>query len=183
MLLSKSLYQQLGDTDLFELVKQNNISAYEEIYNRHWPPLVNAAYKRLSSRHKAEDIVQNIFIDLYQRRVSIDLTISLKAYLNHALKFKILNEYRAEMIRAKYQKTLFFSDVCKNDFAEKIDAKELQKKIDKALNELPEKCKQVFMLSRKENFSNRDISESLSISVSTVEKHISKALKSIRCKI
>lgn len=183
MRLSKTFYTQLPDSDLFSLTKQNDTEAFEELYNRHWPSLVNAAFKRLDSQAKAEDIVQNIFIDLYERRASIELTLSLKAYLNQALKFKILNEYRGNAIRTKYQKSLFLNDYCKNDFAERLEAKELEVKIAKLLGELPDKCKQVFFLSRKENLSNRAISAGLNISVSTVEKHISKALKILRAHV
>jgi RNA polymerase sigma-70 factor (family 1) len=180
MLLTKLFYEEGHDPDLFLLVKQNDVKAFEELYNRYWPALVNTAYKKLSSREKAEDIVQNIFIDIYQRRTTIELTISLKAYLNQALKFKILNEYRAKNISSKYQKHLFFNPDCKNDLANALEAKELELEINTILNELPEKCKQVFLLSRKESLSNRNISARLNITVSTVEKHIGKALKTLR---
>ncbi|RYZ79219.1 MAG: hypothetical protein EOP04_28185, partial [Proteobacteria bacterium] len=117
MLLDKLFYSQIGDLDLFLLVKKSDIKAFEELYNRYWAALVNTANKRLNSREKAEDIAQNIFIDLYRRRDTIELTTSLKAYLHQALKFKILNEYRSEQIRIKYQKSLFFNTGCKIDFA------------------------------------------------------------------
>jgi RNA polymerase sigma-70 factor (ECF subfamily) len=180
MLLGKFFYSQEVDAALFLLAKQDDVNAFKELYTRYWPELVNAAYKRLNSKEKAEDIVQNIFVDLYQRRTSIVLTTSLKAYLNQALKFKILNEYRSAVIRTKYQRFLFFSPACKNDFAEGLEAKELEMKIHLILSGLPEKCKQVFLLSRKENLSNKDISATLDITLSTVEKHISKALKILK---
>ncbi len=180
MLLTKSFYSQRLDPDLFLLVKQNDVKAFEELYNRYWPALVSTACKKLNSREKAEDIVQNIFIDIYQRRKTIELTISLKAYLNQALKFKVLNEYRSEIISNKYQRYYFFKPCCKTDLANILEVKELETKIDTILNGLPEKCKQVFLLSRKENLSNRDISLRLDITVSTVEKHISKALKTLK---
>ncbi len=180
MLITKLSYSQSLDSDLFLLVKQNDVKAFEELYNRYWPKLVNTAFKKLNSREKAEDIVQNIFINIYQRRTTIDLTISLSAYLNKALKFKVLNEYRSENIINKYQKHLFFNRGCKNDLANELEAKELEAKIHSILNGLPEKCNQVFNLSRKGNLSNRDISLCLNITVSTVEKHISKALKALR---
>jgi RNA polymerase sigma-70 factor (ECF subfamily) len=181
MLQNKSPYTELSDCELFSLVKQDDIRAFEALYKRYWSLLVNAAYKRLDSQEKAEDIIQNIFIDLYQRRASIELTLSLTAYLHQALKFRVLNEYRSESIRIKYQKSLFLNLVCKNDFSDHLEAKELGLRINKVVNDLPEKCRQVFLLSRKENLSNKDISSSLNISVSTVEKHISKALKVLRC--
>src|SRR5687768_15692546 len=179
----KFLYSQYTDEELFELMKKDDKAAFRELYQRFWAVLVNTAYKRLDAIEKAEDIVQTIFIDLYQRRESIELTHSLKAYLNQALKFKVLNEFRSEALKERYRRNLFFYDVCKNVLAENLEAKELNVKIHKILNGLPEKCRQVFLLSRKENKSNTDISRDLNISVSTVEKHIGKALKTFRCQI
>jgi RNA polymerase sigma-70 factor (family 1) len=179
----KLFYPQAGDFDLFTLVKESDERAFEELYNRHWPVLFNIACKRLNSKQKAEDIVQNIFIDLYRRRTTIELTISLSAYLRQALKFKIINEYRSAVNRNKYQKSLFLKGHCKIDFSDPLEAKDLEMKINTILNQLPEKCKQAFLLSREENLSYKDISIGLSITVSTVEKHISKALKTLRCQI
>lgn len=183
-MLPNSTYSLGCDSELFILIKQNDIKAFEELYSRYWPVLVNSAYKRLNSKEKAEDIVQNIFIDIYQRRASIELNISIKAYLGQALKFKILNQFRSEIISNKYQKHLFFSYSCKNDLANELEAKELEININKTLNLLPDKCRQVFLLSRKENLSNKDISNKMHITVSTVEKHITKALKTLRsCRV
>lgn len=183
MLNSNSYYNQFSDGALFSMVKENDNKAFEEIYSRYWCFLVESAFKRLQFRQKAEDIVQNIFIDLYQRRHSIDFTVSLKAYLSTALKFKVLNEFRSEGVRSSYLKSLFFRDSCKNDFSIHIEAKELDQKIEKLLSQLPEKCKNVFVLSRTDRLSNKEIANGLNISISTVEKHISKALKSLRANL
>lgn len=174
------LYEQLSDAELLQLTKLENMRAFEELYTRHWAYLINSAYKRLQSREKAEDIVQELFITLYQKRNFIEINVSLKAYLSQALKYRVLNEFRAEGIRSTYVKTLFLNDVCKNDFVEGLEAKELRKKIEDSLAALPEKCRQVFLLSRRENLSNKEISNELNISVSTVEKHIGKALKTLK---
>ncbi|MEO6549690.1 MAG: RNA polymerase sigma-70 factor [Ferruginibacter sp.] len=184
MLSGNPIFAHVGDSELFQLVKQNDdVKAFEELYVRYWPALVNAAFKRLDCKEQSEDIVQNIFIDIYNRRTTIDLSFSFKAYLHQALKFKVLNEYRSESIRKKYKQSLFFSPGCKIDFSDPLEAKELEQKINTILNELPVKCKEVFLLSRRENLSNRDISAGLKISVSSVEKHITRALKSLRCQI
>lgn len=180
MLSSQLLYRDLSDLELFSLIKEDNIKAFEELYNRHWAGLVDAAYRRLQSSQRAEDLVQDLFVSLYQKRTSIEFTVSLQAYLNQALKYKILNEFRSDNTRNTYQKAVFFSPVCKNDFASALEAKELHRKIDMILESLPEKCRKVFLLSRRENRSNKEISQSLSISLSTVEKHIGRALKTLR---
>lgn len=175
-----SLYGQLSDSELFNLTKQDNMQAFEALYQRHWPGLVDAAYKRLQSRQKSEDIVQEIFINLYEKREFLEIIISIKAYMHQALKFKVLNEFRAEGIRSAYATSFFLNNVCKNDFAPYLEVKELNREIEKTLENLPEKCRQVFLLSRKENLSNKEIANELKISVSTVEKHIGKALKALK---
>ena len=180
MPLTKLAYSQAADADLLQSIKLSDASAFEELYKRYFPTLLHTAYKQLNSRQKGEDIVQNIFVDLYRRRTSIEVNVSLKAYLHQALKFRVRNEYRARVIRMRYQKSLFLGSFCKIDFPDALEAKELETKIHVALNRLPEKCKQVFLLSRKADLSNNDIAADLNIAVSTVEKHISKALKTLR---
>ena len=177
------MYSQADDSVLFTWVKQSDGKAFRELYNRYWSLLVNTAHKKLHSKEKGEDIVQNIFIDLYNRRTAIELTTSLKAYLHQALRFKVLNEYRSESIRIRYQQHFFFNNDCKIDFAIPLERKELEASIHAILRELPGKCRQVFLLSRRENLSNKDISMVLNITVSTVEKHISRALHTLRNRI
>lgn len=173
-------YSHLSDMELFALAKHENMEAFEVVYKRHWPELVDTAYKRLQSRQKAEDIVQEIFISLYNKRDALEVTVSLKAYLNKALKYKVLNEFRSDAVRNNYIKTFFFKENCKNDFAEDLEAKELHSKINLLLMQLPDKCRHVFNLSRNENMTNKEIAIELNISVSTVEKHICKALKVLK---
>jgi RNA polymerase sigma-70 factor (family 1) len=179
----KLFYSKAPDSELFRHFKKSDAHAFEELYKRHWSDLVNRAYRQLYSKEKAEDIVQNIFIDLYRRRSTVEVSVALKTYLYQALKFKVLNEYRSQMIRTRYLQNVFFNSVCENDFAKELEAKELATKFESVMDELPDKCRQVFILSRKENMSNRDISLDLNIAVSTVEKHISKALKRLRCEV
>jgi RNA polymerase sigma-70 factor (family 1) len=174
------LYGNLSDSQLFLLVKQDDIKAFEELYNRHWHGLIDAAYRRLQSRQKAEDIIQDIFVSLYQKRHTLDIAVSLKAYLYQALKFKVLNVFRDELTRSTCRKEIFFSGQCKNDSAEYCDARELNNKIGEVLSTLPDKCREAFLLSREQNLSNKDISLGMNISVSTVEKHIGKALRILR---
>ena len=183
MQVTRSIYSQADDSVLFTWVKQSDVKAFRELYNRYWSLLVSSAYKRLHSKENGEDIVQNIFIDLYNRRAAIELTTSLKAYLHQALRYRVFNEHRSELIRNKHQKSHFFSHHCKIEFFIPLERKELEAKINTILQKLPERCQQVFLLSRKENLSNKDISILLNITISTVEKHISRALYTLRSQI
>jgi RNA polymerase sigma factor (sigma-70 family) len=111
-----NFHQQTNDEQLFCYLKNDDPLAFKELYNRYWSFLLDAAYKTLQTQDKAEDVVQEIFISLYQRRKSIVLEVSLKAYLCKALKFKVLNELRSKTVRDNYQKKVFFQANSKNDF-------------------------------------------------------------------
>ncbi len=180
---NSNIFLQFSDEELFLMVREGDTNAFTEIYNRYLLPLVNAAYKPLQSLAKAQDLVQDIFISLYLKKDILEFSVSLKSYLYKALKFKVLNELRSMNIRENYRKNNVFSEACKNDFANNLELRELNSKIEKTIGELPPKCKDVFMLSRNEECSYKQISSSLNISVSTVEKHMVKALKVIKGKL
>ncbi|HEX2532322.1 MAG TPA: RNA polymerase sigma-70 factor [Chitinophagaceae bacterium] len=173
-------YNLLSDEELFSLTQREDLKAFEALYCRYWPELTDAAYRRLQSRQKAEDLVQELFISLYHKREELQFTVSLRAYLNQALKFKVLNEYRSEQVRTAYAKTVFFRGQGKNVFALDVETKELQQQLEGVLSGLPDKCRQVFRMSRLEQMTHKEIALELRISVSTVEKHIGKALRTLR---
>lgn len=180
MLQPKALYENQTDTDLFAMIRQDDVKAFEELYRRYWTFLVDTAYKRLQCRERAEDLVQDLFVSLYHKRQAVEIAVSLKAYLGTALKYKILNEFRSVHTRQAYQKSQFVKTIYQNDISGEIEAKDLNRKVDQVLASLPRKCRAVFLLSRKGHRSNKDISQAMRISVSTVEKHIGKALKVLR---
>jgi len=181
MITINEYYQQLSDRELLDLVKEDDKKAFEEIYSRYWDFLTQLASKHLQSKQKAEDIVQEIFISFYNRRDTFELSVSLRAYLSQALKFKIMNEFRSRVVRDTYTKHMRYTYSYSTHTIHHIcETKELAYNIDRSINLLPEKCKQAFLLSRSEDLSYKDISGQLNISVSTVEKHISKALKFLK---
>lgn len=164
-----------ADTTLLQRAKRDP-KAFEEIYRKYFPLLFNIAHKKLGTKPLAEDLVQEIFVALYQKLDVLQINCSLSAYLNKAVRFKIMNEYRSKAVRMHYSKTVFSIPICKNGFSA-LEVKELSHKLERVYDRLPKKCRQVFMLSRKEGLSQKDISQKLDISLSTVEKHIGKALK------
>jgi RNA polymerase sigma-70 factor (ECF subfamily) len=175
-------YKQLSDNDLFDLVKQDDHKAFEEIYSRYWNFLTMSASTCLKSKQKAEDVVQEIFISFYNRRYAIEFTVSLRAYLCKALKFKIMNESRSQIVRDTYQKAVHYaySYAYGGSAYHLCETKELENNLNRSIGVLPQKCRQAFLLSREEDLSYKDISGHMGISVSTVEKHISKALRILK---
>lgn len=180
MLTTSFYYRRLTDEQLFKLVQEDDEKAFGELYARYWPTLTDAASRHLQSRAKAEDLVQEIFISFYKRRHLIQFTISLKAYLSQALKFKMMNEVRSQIVRETYQRNIVHISGATSDCHNAYETKELSFYINKSIKQLPGKCRQAFLLSRGEDLSYKDISGQLGISVSTVEKHISKALRMLK---
>ena len=182
---NKCVYTDLPDETLFALIKENDQKAFGEIYSRYWIYLTSSAAKHFPDWQKAEDMVQEILISLYNRRNTLEFSVSIRAYLSQALKFKIMNEFRSKAVRDAYQKTIhyLYAGSAQTNVYHECESKELACNINRSINSLPEKCRQVFMLSRSEDLSYKDISGHLGISVSTVEKHVSKALKVLRTSI
>ncbi|SEA41023.1 RNA polymerase sigma-70 factor, ECF subfamily [Arachidicoccus rhizosphaerae] len=176
MMHNANNFSEISADNLLIKRARKDPKAFAEIYHTYFPLLLNIAYKKLESKPLAEDLVQEIFVALYQNLDKLEISCSLSAYLNKAIRFKIMNEYRSKAVRIHYSKTVFPFPLCKTDFSS-LEVKELSHKLDRVYDQLPRKCRQVFMLSRREGLSQKAISQKLDISLSTVEKHIGKALK------
>ena len=169
------------DEELFLLVKQGHKEAFEDIYGRFWQELLDAAYRRVKEPETAMELVQSLLVDLYLKRETISLNTSLRSYLHTALKNRVLNTIRSQLVRNTYQQHILNdSGLYQSDAASILQLKELQRHIDESCARMPEKCREVFYLSRREHLSYQHIARQLDISVNTVEKHMVKALKILR---
>jgi RNA polymerase sigma-70 factor (family 1) len=175
-------YNTYTDAELFQLLQQGEIHAFEVIYERYFVQLVNTAFKRVHSRDEAVELVQELFVQLYQRRMQIEHTYNLSAYLHTALRNRIIDKFRVKMSRDKHHSYLRQIQDSEIQAAPEamIDSKLLAGRIRTVIDQLPDKCRQAFLLSRVEQLSHQGITERLNISISTVEKHIGKALKILR---
>lgn len=177
-------YSTYTDEEVFLLVKQGDNVAFEEIFRRYWQELLDAAYRRVKAQETAMELVQSLLVNLYLKRETIVLRTSLRSYLHISLKNKVLNTIRAELVRNNYQQHMLSDNGrYQPDAATTLQLKELQEQIEASCAEMPEKCREVFYLSRKEHLSYQDIAKRLGISVNTVEKHMVKALKILRARL
>lgn len=170
------------DKDLFERVKLNDDrQAFAEIFNKHWENLINSAAQRVSSIELAEEIVQQVFVDLYSKRAQIVIESNLEAYLKTAVKFQVFKSFRQQQVRTNHQIHVPMANSQKSDEPDLIlESKQLREEIFQLSEQLPKMCREVFILSRMEQLSNRDISLQLDISVSMVRKHITKSMNFMR---
>lgn len=152
--------------------------AFTEIFEQYWELLFYKALTILDDKDDAKDIVQKVFIDLWNRRKE-NLILNLKPFLLNAVKYQVFNYLRNGKLTLKhidrFEDILFY-----NHIDEEIDSKEISGGLSKAIEELPERCRIVFKLSRIENLSNREISEKMGISIKTVENQITKAQQTLR---
>jgi len=170
-------YNTLTDADLIVRLRAADEDGFTEIYNRYWETLINAAYQRLHSREDAEEVVQEVFVDIYFRRREIYPASTLEAYLKTALKFKVINAYRSQQLHYKHVDNLIAeTNISQVDPHKAFEMKESRLMLLTACKKLPEKCRQVFMMFRFEELSHQEIAERAAISVSTVKKHIHKAM-------
>jgi len=176
------IYHHQTDAVLFELFSRGDTNAFNGIYDRYFRPLINTAYQRVGCREEAQEIVQDLFVGLYLKRKQVQHTANLSGYLHTSLRNKIIDKYREELTRQKHHDLLkqYYGSATGDMPDKEIDKKILQATIANIVRQLPEKCRQVFVMSRMEYLSHQAIAKELTISVSTVEKHIVKALKIMR---
>ena len=173
--------RDLSDNELIELFEQDNIAAFEEIYNRYWLKLYAAAYKRLKEREPAKEIVQDFFTGFWINRTQVKIHTSLQGYLFTSIRYLVLNYKRAEAVRNTYSELfLLMNDSFDNSTEENFSYKELKERVDMEVNQLPVKCRFVFELSRNQYKTNKEIAQLLNISEKTVENHLTKALRYLR---
>jgi RNA polymerase sigma-70 factor (ECF subfamily) len=169
------------DHELIVLITQDNREAFTVLYQRYWDKVFAVAVHRLGDIHEAEEVVQEIFLSLWARRNSLQLTHGLATYLSVAVKYKVINHLARQHRRQLHLDELVNTvPVTLNNTTEWLNEKELRTQLDKCIDSLPEKCRIVFLLSREENKTYAEIATELNISQKTVEAHMSKALSTLR---
>jgi len=164
----------------FLRLKADDALAYELIYNKYAKLLLRHAFYKTADKIVAEELVQNIFISVWENRQKLEVNNG-QSYLFSALKFSIINHYRSLVVQHKYEDYLKVNAVTTEDNAlQNFEEKELSQQVALALNHLPEKTQEVFRLSRMEHQSNKQISSQLNISEKAVEYHITQSLKWLR---
>lgn len=165
------------DSSLQQIKIDDKVSL-EKIYKQYWSKLYIYAFNVLREREICEDIIQEIFVDLWIKRNDIQIT-NLDSYLYQSVKYQIFNHFR----RSKYKKQLLvkLNEVNrKYNIDDSYEKKELKIHIKDAISKLPEQRRLIFQMSRYEGLSNREISDNLNISLQTVKNQISESLKFIR---
>lgn len=169
-----------ADHELLEMLRDDNISAFDVLFNRYWKSLFRAAQVRLGDDEAAKDIVQNLLIDVWQKRNELQINTSLEQFLFGAVKRKVLNHFRSEGIR---QNAMEHALSRMNDIIYKEENLSsyfnLEKIVSEEVEEMPVNMKRAFLL-RSDSYSVKEIAENLNLAEQTVSNNITEALKRLK---
>lgn len=162
-----------------EKLKAGDIKAFESIFNSYYKALVNYASTILGDIDEAEDRVQQVYVMLWEKRLSIEIHTSLRSFLYKSVHNACLNKIKQQKVRTEYSKIVQLNNNV-NFHHDKLSEKELQKKVDDAIDLLPEQCGKIFKMSRFEQLKYQEIADQLGLSIKTIENQMGKALKILR---
>ena len=167
------------DQQILEHLAKSDARAFDFIYQKYFQKLYGAAYKRLQNRELTEEVVQELFISLWERRTELNISGTLDSYLFTSIKYLTIAQFKKNNLFEQYSASLILEENDLNFTEEMVAFDELNEAYLKALQTLPERCREVFVLKRT-GLSQREISEKLDISEKTVENQMTKALKMLR---
>ncbi|MCQ2226692.1 MAG: RNA polymerase sigma-70 factor [Bacteroidales bacterium] len=171
---------KISDIKLMEQIKAGDEKAFRSLFDCYFTPLTLFAERFTNDNEAAIDIVQTLFVSLYENRNSLNIR-NVKSFLYQSVKNRCINEIK----RRKYTETsiddiLSVDNEAEDDIEDAIAYSELKAQLAQALSTLQPQCQKIFELSRFDGFSNDEIADQLNLSKRTVETQISKALKQLR---
>lgn len=182
--------EHIGEQDLLQLIRNSDYTAFEELHRRYYKSLFALAAKKIGDQDEAYDLLQDMFIELWDKRATFSINNPLTNYLKNRLWFKLSGYFRTKGFREKHFKN--FADFLQQqlDTSPYLDEMEIREMdlqyeavmevINQTIAEMPDKMREVFILSRSNEYSIAEIAEKLNISPKTVKNQINSALNRIR---
>jgi RNA polymerase sigma-70 factor (ECF subfamily) len=167
---------------LLRNMQRGNSSAFEEIFRFYYQPLCFYASRVMQNDEKAEEIVQDFFVNFWEKRDRIQIETSLKNYVFRSVKNQCLNRLKHEQIKLQYALKVI-ADAETSDYGNHFLEVDLKKDIEESIASLPEKRQEIFRLSREDGLKYREIAKKLNISIKTVEAQMGLAIKTLREKL
>jgi RNA polymerase sigma-70 factor, ECF subfamily len=174
---------EIPDVEYFTAIPVEK-AAFEVLFKSHFKRLFAYAITILKDEAAAEEIVQNVFCKIWDKKGQVQIQTSVTAYLYRSVYNDSLNYLKHQKVKASYQAHVLWQAGHASEHATtKVQLSELQQRLDTALTELPEQCRTIFQMSRFEELKYQEIADRLGISIKTVENQMSKALKLLRIKL
>jgi len=178
-------YSTLSDNELLKLLKESDHVAYNEIYHRYFYLIFTHAYKKLRDEEQAKDVVHDVFASLWFKREFNLPNSNLAGYLFTAVRNKTFDLFAHQAVQGKYLDSLksYMSNHVHAPADHRLRERELADYIEKAIQALPPKMKQIFEMSRKQQLSHKEIADQLNTSENNVSKQVNNALRVLRTKL
>jgi RNA polymerase sigma-70 factor, ECF subfamily len=169
---------------LINRLREGEESAYEMLFNEYYKVLTVFAKRYLNDLEKAKEVVQDLFVSIYEKREKLDINSSLKSYLFRSTHNRCINLINAQKVRDRYAEYATYANASsENNLEQEVNKTELEHALYKAIGDLPPRCRSIFKMNRFDGLSNGEIADKLNLSKRTVETQISKALKILRMKM
>lgn len=170
-----------SDTATLSMLQQGNEEVFESVFKQHFNNLNAYAFTILKDAVSAEEVVQSLFLKLWEKKDVLTIQTSLKSYLYRATYNDCMNILKHLQVRQRHQDHVsYFHDRTSENASSRLQENELKNELQKAINLLPEKCRTIFQMSRFEELKYQEIADQLDISIKTVENQMGKALKVLR---
>ena len=172
------LRKKHNTVSLFDIT---TVEGFERVYRKYYGKMHNIAYLKTGSYEVAESLAQDILCKLWEKREEIIIQGSLENYLMKALRNRILNHFRnLEVQRRHTAQKAKETEISESTTEKEVDLRELQERVGKLVDQLPEKSKKIYRLSREKGMTGREISKLLLIPERTISTHLSNALSFLR---
>lgn len=173
-------YTLYSDAEILSLVKKSDDKAFIALYNKYAGKLRAMAYTKVQSKELTEEIIQDIFLDLWERRGLVEIN-NLSVYLFMAVKYQAINQIKKRIHFQKYSQVyLALEKISDEETLESVKYNDLASAFEKSVKKLPEKSQEVFRLNRIEGKTVEEIANSLNLSQKAIEYHIYKSIKELR---
>lgn len=175
---------EYSDSTVIALLKEGSEKVFEWVFKTHFKSLHAYAYAFLKDDELAEEVVQNIFCRVWEKREQLKTDGSIKAYLYRAVHNESLNYIKHQKVKANFETYYSGQMEEQNEHAsDKVMTGELESRIRQAMLELPQQCRIIFQMSRFEALKYQQIADQMGLSVKTIENQMGKALKLMRLKL
>ena len=172
------------DTELVERLQKGDVEAFDMIYEKYSMNLYSFGLKYLRSKDESEELVQSVFLKLWENYKNLNKDLSFKSYLFTIAYNDICKLFRKRNYRQKFiDETLHENYLSTSEMEQSIDYKSVLDLVQQIINKLPKRQKSIFLKSRQEGKSTKEIAEEIGLSPGTVDNYISEALKFIRCQL
>jgi RNA polymerase sigma-70 factor (family 1) len=172
-------YKTYSDEQLVELLKSGDTVAFTELYTRYWKLLFALVASRLHNFYDAEEIVQDVFADIWNRRSKINISTSVQSFLSASVRYQTWRTMARQRKEFQHKQKGLNNEASESLIAE-IEMKLLFDQLQERITKLPQKCRVVYQLRKIEGLSNKQVASQLQITEKAVERNMTRAIKQLR---